>query len=218
MTLSAGPDLSGASLTTGGVSVTILCMMVGSAFLGLLSRPHTITARTEAEVLALAIEIGALSVTDAVAWADNVIEREEHPDGSICEVAMSARKYEPDVVAALRKVPGKLDDGEVRRRLIHVLADGLEHHRRRADQIARSLYQLALTNQVDSERLRNIAWWAWDGLDLADARMVEQTREHVIDEMIAALREAAGHETPGGEAAQQRFAADVALAALAPRS
>jgi hypothetical protein len=181
--------------------------------------PHAIvSARTEAEVLALAIEIGALSVADAVAWADNVIEREEHPHGSICEVAVSARKYEPDVVAALREVPGEVDEGEVKRRLVRVLSDGLERDRARADQIARSLYQLALANQVDSERLRNTAAWAWDGLDLADAGMIEQTREQVIDEMIAALREAAEHETPGGEAAQLRVAADVGIAPLSPRS
>ncbi len=154
-------------------------------------RAAVVTTRTEAEVLARAIEIGALSVADAVEWADRVVEGEDHPHWTVCEVAMSGRKYEPDVVAALREVPGSVDEGEVRRGVVRILADGLERDRRRADQIARSLYQLALSDEVDGDGLRSIAWWAWDGLDLADARIVQQTREQVIDEMIAALREAA---------------------------
>jgi len=147
----------------------------------------TVSARTEAEVLARAIEIGALSVADAVKWADDVVERENHPDWSICEIAMSARKSEPDVVASLREVPGRFEEREVWRRLIRVLADGLEHDRRRADQIASSLYRLALADELPDERLRKLAWWAWDGLDLADAGLSQQTREQVVDELIAGL-------------------------------
>jgi hypothetical protein len=37
--------------------------------------------RNQAEVLAVALEIGAASVSDAVAWADAVIAAEEHPQG-----------------------------------------------------------------------------------------------------------------------------------------
>lgn len=155
------------------------------------SRDAVISARTEAEVIARAIEVGALSVADAVQWADDVIDREEHPHVSICEVALCARKYEPDVVAALREVPGAFDEHEVRRRVVDLLAEGLERNRDRANLIARSLYELAMADNIDGDRLRSIAWWAWDGLDLADAGLLHQTRDEVIDELIAALREAA---------------------------
>src|SRR5688572_25275001 len=47
-----------------------------------------------------------------VNWADGVIEREDNPDWSICEVAMSARKYEPDVVSMTYAHPS--DRGIVR--------------------------------------------------------------------------------------------------------
>ena len=88
-------------------------------------RAAVVTTRTEAEVLARAIEIGALSVADAVEWADRVVEGEDHPHWTVCEVAMSGRKYEPNVVAALREVPGSVDEGEVRRGVVRILATGL---------------------------------------------------------------------------------------------
>jgi hypothetical protein len=158
-------------------------------------RDAVVDVRTEAEVIARAIEVGALSVGDAVQWADGVIDREEHPHYSICDVALCARKYEPDVVAALREVPGAFDEYEVRRRVVQLLADGLERNRDCANLIARSLYELAMANNIDGDRLRSIAWWAWDGLDLADAGLLHQTRDEVIDELIAALREAADINT-----------------------
>jgi hypothetical protein len=99
------------------------------------------------------------------------------------------------VVAALREVPGAFDEYEVRRRVVHLLADGLERNRDRANLIARSLYELAMANNINGDRLRSIAWWAWDGLDLADAGLLHQTRDEVIDELIAALREAADIDT-----------------------
>jgi len=155
-----------------------------------------ISVRTEAEILARALEIGALSIADAVAWADAVIEREEHPDAAICEVATSGRRYEPDVVAALREVPGTFDEAQVSRNLVRVLADGLQRDRGRADQVARALYQLALSNEVHGEPLRQIAWWAWDALDLADAGIIAQTRDQVIDELVDALRTAVEDHSP----------------------
>jgi hypothetical protein len=151
--------------------------------------------------LARALEIGALSVEDAVAWADGVISREDHPDSSICEVAMAGRKYPQDLVSLLREVPGRFDETEVRGKVLRILAEGLQQDRRRADQVAHCLYQLALAGDVDDQRLHRIAWWAWDGLDLADAGLIQQTREQVIDELVAALHEAAqevsDERTPG---------------------
>jgi len=158
---------------------------------GLLQSPFMVGIRTEAEMLARCLEIGALSVSDAVAWADGVIERDEHPDPSICEIAMSGRKYEPDVVAALREVPGTFDEAEVRRKVLCLLSDGLQRDRRRADRVAQSLYQLALAGEIDGEPLCQIAWWASDGLDLADAGVIQHTREQVVDELVAALQNAA---------------------------
>lgn len=149
------------------------------------------TLKNEAEVFAVALEVGAVSVGDIVEWADAVIEKQEHPHWSICELATMGASYEPDVVHALREVPGTADGVWVRSELVRRLAQGLAEDASRADRIASALYQLALAGQLPEGPLLSLAWWAWDALDLADQRMVEETREDVIAKMVVALNEAA---------------------------
>lgn len=147
--------------------------------------------KNEAEVLALALQIGAVSVSDVVAWADAVIAAEEHPHWSLCELATMSASYEPDVVHALREVPGVVDEAWVRGELVHRLAEGLAEDHTRADRIASALYQLAVANALPEGELLSLAWWAWDALDLADQRIVEDTRDQVVAKMIVALNDAA---------------------------
>jgi hypothetical protein len=44
-----------------------------------------------------------------------------------------------------------------------------------------------MDNELPEGEMLSLAWWASDALDLADQRIVEQTREDVIDEMLAVL-------------------------------
>jgi hypothetical protein len=147
--------------------------------------------KNEAEVLAVALEVGAASVSDVVAWADAVIATEEHPHWSVCDLATMGASYDPEVVHALREVPGLVDQEWVRDELVRRLAQGLAEHHTRADRIASALYQLALANKLPEGELRSLAWWAWDALDLAEQRTIEETRDQVVAEMIAALSNAA---------------------------
>ena len=61
---------------------------------------------------------------------------------------------------------------------------------------ASALYQLALADEVEVSRLKvnEISWWAWDALNLADAGHIEETREHVVNQILTALEEAASSE------------------------
>jgi hypothetical protein len=61
----------------------------------------------------------------------------------------------------------------------------------RAYQIALALYQMALADEIEDPRLKEIGWWSWDALDLAEAGHIQKTREQVIDQMSAALHGAA---------------------------
>lgn len=150
--------------------------------------------KNDAEVLAVALEIGAASVADVVAWADARIALEDHPHWSVCELATMGASYEPDVARALREVPGVVDATRVRDELVRRLARALVEDRSRADRIASALYQLALANELPDEGLRAVAWWAWDALDLADQGLVQETRDQVVDAMLAALNAAASHK------------------------
>ncbi len=61
----------------------------------------------------------------------------------------------------------------------------------RAYQIAAGLFELYLVDEVEPPRLKKIAGWAWDALDLAEAGHIEETRKQVIDQMSAVLHDAA---------------------------
>lgn len=147
--------------------------------------------RNRAEAMAVGLEIGSVGVDDVVAWADSVIASEAEPHWSVCELATMGRSYEPDVVQALREVPGELDDTWVRHEVIRQLARGLAQDRTRADKIAQALYNLAMAEELPDDELRSVAWWAWDALSVADDGIVEETRDQVIDKMLDALQEAA---------------------------
>ncbi len=149
------------------------------------------TLKNEAEVLAVALEVGAASVGDVVDWADAVIEKQEHPHWSICELATMGSSYEPDVVRALREVPGTADGVWVRSELLRRLEEELTEDASRADRIASALYRLALAYELPEESLHSLAWWAWHALDLADQRMIEETSEEIVAIMVQILREAA---------------------------
>lgn len=113
--------------------------------------------KNEAEVLAVALEIGAVSIADVVEWADARIAMEDHPHWSVCELATLGASYEPDVARALREVPGIVDETRVRDGLVRRLARSLLEDRTRADRIASALYQLALANELPDENLRAVA-------------------------------------------------------------
>lgn len=149
------------------------------------------TVRTEAEALARALEIGAIGVSDAVRWADGIIEADTHPPASVCEVAMAGKKYPPDVAALLRDVEGDFDEAAARTRVLQLIDQGLREDARRADQLARALFELASADQIEDEELLSIARWAWDALDLADSRTIVETRDEVVEQMRRALQKAA---------------------------
>ncbi|AKV00140.1 hypothetical protein AKJ09_06803 [Labilithrix luteola] len=152
--------------------------------------------RNEAEALAASLEIGAVSVADVVAWAHSVIEAEEQPHWSVCELATMGSSDKPNVVGALREVPGAIDHDWVRGRVVHRLAQGLAEDRTRADRIASALYRLAQADELPDRKLQSLAWWASDALDLADDGLIPETRDEVIDQMLAALTEAAEAGAP----------------------
>jgi hypothetical protein len=149
------------------------------------------SSRSQAEALAVGLELGAVSVADVVAWADAMIVDTPCPHWTICELAMMSTKYEQDVIGALREIPGTYDSDWVRAEVVRALARGLAADRGRADQIACALYAIADWDALRGSPLESLAWWAWDELSLADDGLGDKTREQIIDEMIAAFADAA---------------------------
>lgn len=149
--------------------------------------------RTQAEALASALELGAVVVDQVVAWADAIIEREDHPHWALCELATCGREYPPDVVHRLREVPGVPDVAVSRGLVLQMLCDSLTRDPRCASRIAHCLYDLAMADEIADPELKALAWWAWDALDLADAGMIQETRADVVGKMQSALTSAASN-------------------------
>jgi len=143
--------------------------------------------RSKAQALARALEVGAIAIDDVVAWADAVIERENHPHWSICELSLCRRRPPSEVVSLLGDVPGTVFPQLAEAALAQVLLDSLDNDSSRADRIARALYDLALDCQIDDPDLLSLAWWAWDALDLADSGVATETRPEVVAKMRETL-------------------------------
>lgn len=57
--------------------------------------------------------------------------------------------------------------------------------------VASALYQMAIADEIEDSGLKQIAGWAWDALDLADAGHIAESRAQVVTEMARALEHAA---------------------------
>ena len=154
--------------------------------------------RTQAEAFACALEVGAVVVDDVIMWADAIIAREDHPHWAICELATCRREYPPDVVHRLRDVPGVPDLAVSRGLVLQMLRASLTRDPRCASQVAHSLFDLAMADEIADPDLEALAWWAWDALDLADAHMIQDTREDIVEKMRSALASVASHGVEPG--------------------
>lgn len=155
---------------------------------------HLPDLRTQAKAFQTALEIGAASVDDVVTWASDIVSKTDHPHWSICELALCSGKYPPDLAEFLTEVPGSLDATQARTLVIRMLAASLNAHPDRANQIAHSLYDLASRGDLDDSPIHEVARWAWDALDLADAGLIAETRADVLVKMQTAFDEAVGPE------------------------
>jgi hypothetical protein len=149
--------------------------------------------RDEAEALAEALEFGVCDVAEAVAWSDAQLLREDAPLGALCEVSLAHDRYPQDVAGMLRQCPGTPAKSNVSRLLVTLLDDRLKGDTGRAYQIASALYQMALAEEIEDPHPREIAWWADDALDLAEAGHIQESREQIVGQMADALDRAAAN-------------------------
>jgi hypothetical protein len=149
--------------------------------------------RDEAETLAKALEFGVCDVAEAIAWADARLLREVRPPRALCEVSLSQGRYPQDVAGLLRQCPGTPDESAVWRLLTVLLKDLLNGGEAQAGRVASGLYQMAIAEAIEAPRLRMVAWWAWDALDLAAGGQIEESREDIVRGMADALEEAVGN-------------------------
>jgi hypothetical protein len=121
-----------------------------------------VSLRTEAESVAIALEIRILSVDDAVNWAICQLDELDMPPVAICDAAMAGSKYPQDVVMTLREVPGDFDRSQAVRLVLRYALDALEQGKRNPIQVTYALYDLAHAGDLSESELDKHQWHFWD--------------------------------------------------------
>jgi len=123
--------------------------------------------KAQAEVLRHGLMAGCRTVADAVAWVDSVIAADPRPDIAVIDVATSSRRHPADVSALLRNVAGECDPVAVIRRSMTDLRDALAADSTRGPQIARWLYELAISGELPEGEFRSDVYGLEDLFALA---------------------------------------------------
>ena len=76
----------------------------------------------------------------------------------------------------LRQLPEPPARRNVNGLLVTLLNAKLKGNFDLADRIASALYQMYLADEIEDSGLKQTALWAWDGLDLADAGYIAESR------------------------------------------
>lgn len=76
------------------------------------------TVKDTAEFYFQALDGGFVEVEEVIAWADDIILKEEDPDLAIIEVSMSASKGKYEMMRSLSKVPGHENSEVIRKRIL----------------------------------------------------------------------------------------------------
>lgn len=125
------------------------------------------TRRTEAQEIATALELGLLSVPDAIRWADAGIEADPQPPFALIEVSLAAKAPPVEVAHLLRSLPGEPGRRELARRLVCRIAGALHDGRVTAAWAARILYQMVLAELVPDPSAEGDMARLDDAFDLA---------------------------------------------------
>ena len=143
--------------------------------------------RTEAEVLAVCLELELATVGDAFAWADGQILASEVPHNVLCDISMASRANRGNLAIMLRRLPGDYDNAWVVRRLIQCAAECLRRGEPEARKVAIALFNLALDEKLPPGKLRDEVYWFYDAIDLATSGIVQETPQQLVSRMLESL-------------------------------
>lgn len=125
------------------------------------------TIKEGADFLAAAVEMGAATPDEVVAWADLVILKTGVPDLAICEVALMRKEPRRNIASTLRQVAGNADLHVVRGLLIERLINAHEEGLVTPEQLSKWMYDDAFRDADGWAENYGEALSYWDALDLA---------------------------------------------------
>jgi hypothetical protein len=150
--------------------------------------------RTEAESLAIALELGLIEVADAVRWADERIAEMDLPETAFCDLSMSSKAYPQDVAHLLRTIAGEPDQRTAVREVLRRALEAIRSGRRTPECVARALFGLAIAGDLPTGRLKDELYLFDAEFDAASEGHIVLTREEICSRMIAAISQAISDE------------------------
>jgi len=149
--------------------------------------------RTEAESIAIGLELGVVQIADAVRWADDQIEAADVPSPAICDIAMASSKSAQDVVLLLRSLPGDFDPEVVVQSNVRHLLIALRDLKFDPEFIAKALYDLA--DALPPGALKTQAGWYWDAIGLIRTGVAHETVDEIKADMLRHLSKFVGEDS-----------------------
>ncbi len=121
--------------------------------------------QVEATARALAIQCGAISVAEVVAWADTVILDQAECDPRLFDISLA--KTNDAVLSALNAFGPPRERSRVARRAFQLFHTSLVAGRADYSRIAKALYEMAGDDYLPHPGQRSPMWAFWDTYDLA---------------------------------------------------
>ena len=150
------------------------------------------SVNTEAAAFAIGLEIGVVSVSDVVAWADRQVAAAVVPPPAICELSMAATMQMRVVVNLLRSIAGPIDSSECVRLTVGNLLVALQDPEFDPESVARTLFHLASTNDLPDGPFKAKSWWYWDAICLSRDGFGLETEVEIRADMLESMAEFAG--------------------------
>lgn len=142
----------------------------------------------EAERLRLGIRGGWIELAAAIAWADEEIARQPHPDPVLIDISLAGHRHREEIEALLAAVPGQVNPVGVMRRCLGDLLTRLDGEPALGPEIARYLYSAAAAGDLPAEHFGHepfalddefaLARQGIGTLELAQARLTAFLRRH----------------------------------------
>jgi len=118
--------------------------------------------KESAETLRIELTLGMRSISEVVAWADDVVARDQIPDSEILELATCGHSTEQEVCVLLDAVRGERVSARAAGRVLGTLRTSLAADPARGEEIARQIYEMALRGFLPEEE------FGWEPYSLED--------------------------------------------------
>jgi hypothetical protein len=141
--------------------------------------------KNEAEFRRVALNLGLYTVAEVIAWCDEIIMAQDHPDIAIIEASLYGSDGCWAVSSVLMGVEGKIDKPAITRRFLHWFLEIITCDRSKAEDVAKHLVDLeyedyGVPNAVTSVEDYVVRFYYAFDEDVNDPEGIEKLTNEII--------------------------------------